>query len=64
MSTVAETFLCGVLGDGAWEAFPEPAKRMFTANGPAIVAELRGGFLEVDAAELDTIVHPTLARRR
>ena len=60
MSTVAETFLCAVLGDGAWEAFPEPAKRMFTANGPAIVAELRGGFLEVDAAELDTIVHPTL----
>ena len=60
MSTVAETFLCGVLGDEAWEGFPEPAKRMFTGNGPAIVAELRGGFLEVGAAELGTIVQPTL----
>ena len=60
MSTVAETFLCGVLGDEAWEGFPESAKRMFTANGPAIVAELRGGLLEVGAAELGTIVQPTL----
>jgi len=60
MSTVAETFLCGVLGDEAWEGFPEPAKRMFTGNGLAIVAELRGGFLDVDAAELGTIVQPTL----
>ena len=60
MSTVAETFLCGVLGDEAWEGFPEPAKRMFTGNGPAIVAELRGGFLDVGAAELGTIVQPTL----
>lgn len=60
MSTVAETFLCGVLGDEAWEGFPEPAKRMFTGNGPAIVAELRGGVLEVGAAELGTIVQPTL----
>ncbi len=40
MSTVAETFLRGVLGDAAWEGFPEPAKQMFTGNGPAIVAEL------------------------
>jgi pimeloyl-ACP methyl ester carboxylesterase len=60
ISTVAETFLCGVLGDEAWERFPDPAKRMFTGNGPAIVAELRGGPLEVDAAELGTIVQPTL----
>src|SRR4030095_8648027 len=40
MSTVAETFLRAVAGDEAWEAFPESAKQMFTANGPAIVAEL------------------------
>ncbi len=60
MSTVAETFLGGVLGAEAWATFPEPARRMFTANGPAIVAELRGGFLDVDAARLGSIVHPTL----
>jgi esterase len=55
-----ETFLRSVLGDATWEGFPEQAKRMFIANGPAIVAELRGGFLDVDAKELGTIVHPTL----
>ena len=60
MSTVAETFLRAVLGDAAWEGFPEPAKRMFTGNGPAIVAELRGGLLDVSAGELGTIVQPTL----
>jgi esterase len=38
-SAVAETFLRGVVGDEGWEAFPEPAKRMFTGNGPAILAE-------------------------
>jgi pimeloyl-ACP methyl ester carboxylesterase len=35
---------------------------MFTANGPAIVAELRGGagFLDVGVERLGTIVQPTL----
>ena len=62
MSRVAETFLRRVLGDATWEGFPEPAKQMFTANGPAIVAELRGGagFLEVGVERLGTIVQPTL----
>ena len=60
MSTVAETMLRGVLGDAGWEGLPEPAKQMFTANGPAIVAELRGGFLDVSAEQLGTIVQPTL----
>jgi esterase len=60
VSTVAETFLRRVVGDAGWEAFPEPAKRMFTANGPAIVAELRGGVLDVSTERLGTIVHPTL----
>ena len=33
---------------------------MFTANGPAIVAELRGGPLDVSAEQLGAIVQPTL----
>jgi pimeloyl-ACP methyl ester carboxylesterase len=33
---------------------------MFTGNGPAILAEIRGGSLDVDADLLGTIVHPTL----
>jgi esterase len=60
MATVAETFLRGVLDDATWERFPEPAKQMFTANGPAIVAELRGGFLDLTAKQLGAIEHPTL----
>ena len=60
MGTVAETVVRGVLGDGAWEGLPEPAKQMFTANGPAIVAEERGGLLDVTAEQLGTIAQPTL----
>jgi pimeloyl-ACP methyl ester carboxylesterase len=60
MGTVAETFLRNVLGDATWEAFPEPAKQMFTFNGPAILAEFRGGRLDVGAEQLGTIAHPTL----
>jgi len=60
VGTVAETFLRSVLGDATWEGFPEPAKQMFIANGPAIVAELRGGFLEVGTEKLRTVAQPTL----
>jgi esterase len=62
MKTVAETFLRSVLGDATWEGFPEPAKQMFTGNGPAIVAELRGGagFFDVSDEQLGIILQPTL----
>lgn len=60
MNTVAETLLRIVAGDATWEGFPEPAKQMLTANGPAIVAELRGGFLDITAEQLGTIDLPTL----
>lgn len=60
MESVAETFLRIVAGDATWEGFPAPAKQMFTANGPAIVAELRGGALDVESEELGAIVQPTL----
>ena len=60
MDTVAETVVRGVLGDGVWEEFPEPVKQILTANGPAIVAELRGSYPDVTAAELGTVDQPTL----
>jgi pimeloyl-ACP methyl ester carboxylesterase len=63
MDTVAETLLRTVAGDATWEGFPEPVKQMLTANGPAIVAELRGGFLDVTADDLAAICPPHLARR-
>ena len=39
---------------------PEPVKRVFVANGPAILAEQRGGGLDVSADDLGTIGQPTL----
>jgi esterase len=60
VNTAAETMFRRVLGDAGWGALPEPVKHVFTANSPAIVAELRGGPLDIRAAELATIVQPTL----
>ena len=60
VDTVAGVMLREVLGDDGWEALPEPARQVFVANGRAIVAEFRGGSLEVDESELATIDRPTL----
>ena len=60
IDSVAETFLRPVLGDETWESFPEPLKTMFTENGPAIVAEMRGPWLEATVADLARIRVPTL----
>jgi pimeloyl-ACP methyl ester carboxylesterase len=55
---VGETFIRTVTGQ--WESFPGPIRRMFTENGPAILAEFRGGFLEVGIDQLARIDVPTL----
>ena len=60
MERVGETLLREVLGDSTWEQFPPPVQAMFTANGPAILAEFRGGGLQVDPARLATIDKPAL----
>jgi esterase len=60
VDTVGEAMLSSVIGDEGWEGLPEPVKKVFTANGPAIVAEHRGGLLDVSAEQLGTIVQPTL----
>jgi esterase len=59
-ASVAETVIAAVAGGEAWSSLPEEARDIFTANGPAIVAELRGGFPEVDVEQLATIDRPTL----
>ena len=59
-ASVAETFLRAVLGDAQWEAFPPRARQMFIDNGPAILAELRGGFLEATEEDLAGVSVPTL----
>ena len=59
-NSVAETYLRGVLGDAGWEGMPEPVTEIFVANGPAILAEERGGLLDVTVDQLGTIDRPTL----
>ena len=49
-----------MLGDAGWDGLPEPVREIFVANGPAIVAEERGGLLEVTMEQLGTIDRPTL----
>jgi pimeloyl-ACP methyl ester carboxylesterase len=39
---------------------PNVVKEIFTANGPAIVAEERSGLLDVSAEQLATVTQPTL----
>jgi pimeloyl-ACP methyl ester carboxylesterase len=60
MSSVAEVLLRSVLGDAGWEGLPDPVKQIFVANGPAIVAEERGGLLDIRAEQLGTIAQPIL----
>jgi pimeloyl-ACP methyl ester carboxylesterase len=60
LDSVAEVFLRTVAGDATWERFPDGAKTLFTANSPAILAELAGGPLDVGLDQLATISQPTL----
>jgi pimeloyl-ACP methyl ester carboxylesterase len=60
MSAVAETTIAAVAGAGAWQRLPEPVRELLTGNGPAIVAEVRGGFPDLTAEQLATIDQPTL----
>jgi esterase len=60
MDTVGEALLRAVAGDEGWEALPNAVKEIFTANGPAIVAEERGGLLGASAEQLSTVTQPTL----
>ena len=60
VGAVGEAVLRGVLGDEGWASLPKEARQVFTDNGPAIAAEVRGGFLDVTAEELGAVVQPTL----
>lgn len=60
LSTVAEAMFLSVLGDGAWESLPAEYRKIFAANSPAVLAEVRGPRLEVASAELATINVPVL----
>lgn len=59
-ATVGETVCRAIFGDELWGRLPAETKEVFTANGPALVAELRGGYPELTPEQLGTIDKPTL----
>ena len=61
VDAVYESLIDDVLGEGAWDSFPDEVRRILTQNGPALLAEL--GYVDEvmpDAAAFATIDKPTL----
>lgn len=61
VDAVYEALIREVLGEGAWDSFPEEIRRVLSGNGPALLAEL--GYVEEEmpgAAAFATIEVPTL----
>ncbi|WP_394848454.1 alpha/beta hydrolase [Pendulispora brunnea] len=59
-SDAAKALVHEILGEGGWEKLPAPLQSMFTGNSPAVVAEMRGGFLEAEPEELAKLGIPVL----
>ena len=61
VDAVGEALIVEVAGQDAWRSFPEDVRRMFTDNGPALLAELRAYEAPgADRAALAAIVQPVL----
>jgi pimeloyl-ACP methyl ester carboxylesterase len=61
VDAVYEALIGEVLGEGAWDSFPDEARRILTDNGPALLAEL--GYVDEEmpgASAFATIDKPTL----
>ncbi len=61
VDAVYEALIGEVLGEDAWDLFPDEVRRILTQNGPALLAEL--GYVDEvmpDAAAFATIDKPTL----
>jgi esterase len=56
----ADMLMRDVLGDARWEAVPAEVKEILLDNGPALLAEMRGGYPDVTEEQLATIEQPTL----
>jgi pimeloyl-ACP methyl ester carboxylesterase len=56
----AKAMFDSVLGAAVWPSLPEELRGLFAMNSPAVIAEVRGARLEVDALDLARIDVPTL----
>ena len=60
VDAVGEALIGEVAGKSAWRSFPDEVRRVFTHNGPAILAELQGGGVQTDATAIATMKQPVL----
>lgn len=61
VDAVYEALISEVLGEGAWDTFPEGVRQILTGNGPALLAELQYvDEVMPDAAAFATIDKPAL----
>jgi pimeloyl-ACP methyl ester carboxylesterase len=57
---VAAALFALVAGPGSWESFPPELREIFTTNVPALLADLRGDYLEMGEDEFRGLAQPTL----
>jgi pimeloyl-ACP methyl ester carboxylesterase len=57
---VAATLFDLVAGEDAWKEFPPELREIFVDNVPALLADLRGAFLEMSEGEFRALRAPTL----
>lgn len=60
VDAIGEELIAELAGEGAWASLPAEVRRVFTHNGPAILADLQGEWLKADAAALAAIDQPVL----
>lgn len=57
---IGEELIGELAGEGAWDSLPDDVRRVFTHNGPAVLADLQGDWLTADAAALAAIEQPVM----
>lgn len=60
VGAVAEAVFRRIVGDGAWDMLPPVVREVVVANSPAILAEFRGGLLDLTPEQLGAVSVPTL----
>jgi esterase len=59
-AAASDRFCRIVLGDATWQGLPDAVRQMIIDNGPAVLAELAGGWSRPDPAALARVRQPVL----
>lgn len=60
VDAIGEALIGEMAGEGAWSSFPDEVRRIFTHNGPAVLADLEGEWLQAGTPALAAIDQPVL----